>query len=145
MIEKMSLTGPVYESARAVILLDVFKVQTSCGFGVPIVDEGTEGGFRNRNTLAIWGTKVVESGDMKGYQMQWNCNSLDGLTGLKAARRASGERVLWWGDFRAWVRRVGGMGDAVGVGFLGGLGVGLGLVYLVQVKGLRMGMFNMKA
>jgi len=54
--------------ARAIILLDVWKVQTSCGFGMPLVgpsNSGTEGGnenlesgIRNRDTMNVCASKM---------------------------------------------------------------------------------------
>lgn len=141
-VEKMGLdVDKVHPSARAVLVMDVWKVQTSCGYGVPVatVVDGDDGGmveWEDRATLGEWGKKVVEKGGLMEYQVKWNSGSLDGLVALRAARRAGGERWLWWGDLMAWRRRVSGMGDAVGVGFLGGVGVGLavGLGWL-RMKG----------
>ena len=132
--------GNVHPSARAVLVMDVWKLQTSCGYGVPIAKaiDGEEGKvmveFEDRETLGEWGRKLVEKGGKDEYQVTWNSRSHDGLVGLKAARRAGGERVLWWGNLVAWGRRVGRMGDAVGLGFVMGVGVTAGLE-LARAKG----------
>ena len=102
-----SITG-----ARAVILLDVFKVQTSCGFGVPCLalEEHPEkpGEKRpvlaDRDTIGHWAKNKVEKGELEKYQADNNVESLDGLPGLRIARRRAGERVLAWGDLKAGVR-----------------------------------------
>ena len=62
-----------------------------------------------------------------GYQAQWNADSLDGLTGLRAARRTRGER-MWVTGLRARGRRVLGQGEALGWGFV--LGVAAVVVWL---------------
>ncbi|GAB7350732.1 hypothetical protein MBLNU459_g1283t2 [Dothideomycetes sp. NU459] len=82
--------------ARAVILLNIFKVQTSCGYAVPLLTDASEleanhdgvhARLEDRKTLGHWASKQVEKGELKGYQAQKNSQSLDGLGGLKAARR----------------------------------------------------------
>lgn len=134
-IKQMGLDiAKVHPSARAVLLMDVWKVQTSCGFGVPIAKVRTASedgkvavGFEDRETLGEWGMKVVQKGEIQDYQVKWNKGSHDGLMGLKAARRAAGERWLWWGDVKAWGRRLLGMADAVGLGFVLGVTFSVGL------------------
>jgi hypothetical protein len=130
------------EGARAVIVLDVFKasasilrrthgcagtdivqVQTSCGYGVPKLAQQTADaekggyGFEDRETLGHWAKTQVDKNAMHAYQQTNNSDSLDGLTGLKSARRDRGER-LWMTDTQAWVRKVWGQKDAVAVGFV---------------------------
>ncbi|CUS14246.1 unnamed protein product [Tuber aestivum] len=96
--------GEAVKGARAVILLDIFKVQTSCGYGVPIVEgvvaNGGEakGRFGERDTLERWAEKQIEKGGLEKYRAEWNSGSLDRLPGLRSARREKGERVLWVGD-----------------------------------------------
>jgi len=109
---------------RAVVVLEVLQVQTSCGYGVPIV--GPAGKFEDRDTLNRWAEKKVEGGEMVGYRAQWNAASLDGLPALRAARKTKGEKALWVGDVKAWIiNRVGYEWDSVLVGAIAGLGVGL--------------------
>ena len=121
LVKQMNVKGTM-ESARAVIVLDIWKVQTSCGYGVPIA---TPDGFQDRATLFKWGKTVVDGGKLPAYWAQWNSSSLDGLPGVEAARRANGERWLVVGNARAWARRIMGMREAVGVGFIGGLALGI--------------------
>jgi hypothetical protein len=89
------------------------KVQTSCGYGVPRLSSAApndpekvpEAAFEDRETIGHWASNKVEKNELLSYQTEWNSNSLDGLTGLKSARREGGE-VLWLGDIKASVRRV---------------------------------------
>jgi len=100
-------------SPRSLIFLDIYKVQTSCGYGVPMlavsppVDKNSAATpyFEERKTITDWTTKQVAKNGIEDYQAQNNFRSLDGLPGLKAARRKRGER-MWVGDIQAWTRRV---------------------------------------
>ncbi|KFY59461.1 hypothetical protein V496_05683 [Pseudogymnoascus sp. VKM F-4515 (FW-2607)] len=115
--------------ARAVIVLDVFKVQTSCGFGVPKLVKHTgsaseeekhtecEYGFEDRETIGHWAKNKMDKNELFLYQQKNNHDSLDGLTGLKSARRDKGELMLVT-DIRAWMRKVWGQKDAMLVGFI---------------------------
>lgn len=121
---KMGISKPV-EGARAIILLDVFKAQTSCGFGVPKhakVKLGEEqekwaAGFEDRETMGHWASKRIKANTLHEYQKEWNYDSLDGLTGLKAARRDRGE-VLWVTDLQASFRRIVAQREALVFGFV---------------------------
>ena len=140
------------QGARAVILLDVFKasllcifiiipliqstqVQTSCGYGVPflITEEkpGSAGelnlAMKDRETLGHWVSKKIEKNKLHAYQAEWNANSLDGLTGLCAARRDAGER-LWVTETMAYIRRISAQREAV----LVGIGIGVLLILALQ-------------
>ncbi|KAL4806801.1 hypothetical protein BDV18DRAFT_168375 [Aspergillus unguis] len=86
--------------ARAVIRLDVFKVQTSCGYGVPQLslsfDSETNSPkpyLKDRETLSYWARKQVEGGDIRAYQREWNSRSLDGLPGLQTAVQDKGQSI----------------------------------------------------
>ncbi|KAL4973300.1 DUF1446-domain-containing protein [Aspergillus desertorum] len=86
--------------ARAIIRLDVFKVQTSCGYGVPQLsltfDEETNQPkpyLKDRDTLGNWANKKVGAGEMRAYQGEWNSRSLDGLPGLRTALQDKGQSV----------------------------------------------------
>lgn len=114
--------------ARAIILLHVFKVQTSCGFGVPLVgkldnnqelNRDLESGknFINRDTITQWASKMSEKNALRGYQKNTNYQSLDGLNGLRSARRARGQWMLIE-DTKSWVKRVGCQWEALIVGIL---------------------------
>lgn len=107
---------------RAVIVLDVFKVQTSCGFGVPVfphskeaneedtIDTGNVQGmpatndgaqkhglpwkpWDDRPTMPSWASKMAaKNGALEKYRENNNWRSLDGCPGLKAARK---DRRQW--------------------------------------------------
>ncbi|KAF2739899.1 hypothetical protein EJ04DRAFT_390081, partial [Polyplosphaeria fusca] len=122
--------GPQIElmGQRAIILLHVFKVQTSCGFAVPLIgqqdgehSEHTEEKdletqqFVNRDTLDNWATKMMEKDALLGFQKNLNFQSLDGLPGMRSARRARGQWMAFE-NLKARMRRVGHQWDAVLVG-----------------------------
>lgn len=73
--------------------------------------------FEQRPTLDHWASKQTEGNKMLGYQVTNNASSLEGLPGLKAARREAGQ-VLWVGDLKARLRRIASEGEAVAAGFL---------------------------
>lgn len=134
----VKLTG-----ARAIVLLNVWKVQTSCGFGVPLVGQsnsGTEGGnkdlesgnkFSNRDTMDTWASKMSEKDALLGWQKNWNYQSLDGLTGMRSARRARGQWMMVE-DSKAWVRRVGRQWDTLLVGML----MTISVIWVLHTSGL---------
>ena len=62
-------------------------------------------GFRDRDTLDRFNARQVEQGKMETYRAQNNAWSLDGLAGMKSARRAAGH-ALWISSLQAWLRRV---------------------------------------
>ncbi|HEV2397666.1 MAG TPA: pyridoxamine 5'-phosphate oxidase family protein [Candidatus Sulfotelmatobacter sp.] len=67
---------PVYDSTRAIIVVDVTRISTSCGFGVPLLKyEG------DRVQLAAWAAKKGPDG-LKLYKQEKNRQSIDGLAGL---------------------------------------------------------------
>ncbi|RYO91393.1 hypothetical protein DL766_001358 [Monosporascus sp. MC13-8B] len=144
------------DAARAIIVLDIFQVQTSCGYGVPKVrriveseadgprgagektcdddddgDEGEDGeddiqrqrrdigvaGFEERPTLQFNNNKREREGTAHHYQAKMNTHSLDGLPGLRSARRDVGER-LWLGDSRAHLNRMLAERHGMAFGFL---------------------------
>jgi Pyridoxamine 5'-phosphate oxidase len=59
--------------ARQIILLQIEQVQTSCGFGVPLLTYQGD-----RPTLIDWATQKGEDG-VQAYQRQKNQHSIDGL------------------------------------------------------------------
>lgn len=64
---------PPLPGARQIVLLDIDLVQTSCGFGVPLMD------YRGpRPTLAEWAGRKGEEG-IRRYWREKNAVSLDGL------------------------------------------------------------------
>jgi len=116
------------DGARAIIFLDVFKVQTSCGYGVPRVSQistsrdtqdASEYAFEDRETLGHWVANKVEKNELTAYRMTWNARSLDGLHGLKSARRDLGQR-LWLEDQKAHIRALFVQKEALALGaFIG--------------------------
>ncbi|KAJ6629415.1 hypothetical protein B0H10DRAFT_1987070 [Mycena sp. CBHHK59/15] len=69
--------------SRAVILIDVHRVSTSCGFGVPFYD------FKaHRTKMSNLGT-MVEVFGLRQFWTTFNLKSIDGLTGLTTAPFAS--------------------------------------------------------
>ncbi|TGZ80822.1 hypothetical protein EX30DRAFT_331603 [Ascodesmis nigricans] len=119
---------------RSVITVDVFKVQSTCGYGVPIVPP-TQGitsspataeegimkeeklkadiktpRFDDRPTILKWGVNKAQAtsdtgkSQMEEYWVLNNSRSLDGLPGTRMARMLAGES-LWVGEVIAWVKR----------------------------------------
>lgn len=153
-----------FVGARAVIVCDIWQVQTSCGFGVPRVKKGIyaaeeeddasdgntaaktgRGGrtgdiavdmekllrqglspnqeltelcvFEERPALEQWAGNIVSKNGAHKYQAEKNSRSLDGLPGLKTARRDNKE-VLWVGDALAYLRRLSSEKVSAVVGFV---------------------------
>ena len=110
-MENKSFTG-----MRAVILLNVWKVQTSCGYAVPYLalkpdteDQSKQIPYlEDRETLGHWGGKQIAAGVMNEYRSKMNSRSLDGLPGLRVARKDAGEK-LWMRDVEAQVRKRNGL------------------------------------
>ncbi|KAF2401541.1 hypothetical protein EJ06DRAFT_581649 [Trichodelitschia bisporula] len=147
----------IARASRAVIYLDVFKVQTSCGYGVPLLApsgvgesedpsdptggmmkmeaKGDGGLWVDRDVLPGWGAKKTES-SLRGYWVDNNLRSLDGLPGLRAAG-AGGWRVSvgggWVGAAVVWVLVV--TSRIFGVDVVG-LTVGVLLQWVEGVRGL---------
>ncbi|MBD2626902.1 pyridoxamine 5'-phosphate oxidase family protein [Trichormus variabilis] len=67
-----SLFSPV-PGTRQIIVADIERVQTSCGFGVPLYEYQGQ-----RETLVNWASKKGEEG-IREYQQQKNIMSIDGL------------------------------------------------------------------
>jgi len=144
--ERKALVG----GARAIIILDVFKVQTSCGYGVPVVgkadstfdpektasnpDEEKAGPWQDRKTMPNWqGTRNKQT--LNDYWKNSNWRSLDGCPGLKAARRNRGNWLLIE-NVLAWWRRVFKQWEAMLVGML--------IMSLMVVGMKNMGSVNLK-
>lgn len=74
----------VPHSARAVVEVAVTRVQTSCGFGVPLMDlVGT------RDRLTAWG-EARTSEELDAYRARKNARSIDGLPAFSDHSAASG-------------------------------------------------------
>jgi hypothetical protein len=136
-----------FDGARAVIVCDIWEVQTSCGYGVPrvkkalyrpddeedgapqptveeILREGKESSgrldeldvFEDRPTLDKWAGGKVEDNQVQDYHLKNNVYSMDGLPGLRTARRGVGQKLLVT-DLLAWTKRVTAEQEALAVGF----------------------------
>ena len=64
---------PELPGARQLVVADVTRVQTSCGFAVPLMTFGGE-----RDALVRWAEAKGEDG-LRQYRGQKNCASIDGL------------------------------------------------------------------
>jgi hypothetical protein len=134
---------------RAIIVLKIQKVQTSCGFKVPQIANGdadsTDAGgdaityadhdpdtheahsVKPRDTMEDWARKMMDKRELGDYQKQFNHRSLDGLPGLMSVRRSYDENIAVE-DTKAWLRKVSRQQDAVA------LGVGLGVVLMILLN-----------
>lgn len=146
-----------FDGARAVIVCNIWEVQTSCGFAVPrikkglyalddegihmpveeLLRDGHDGKidelavFEERPTLDKDALKQVQRNNMQKYQAQANTQSLDGLPGLRAARRDAGQR-LWVGDAKVRVKKILAETEAIMFGFC--LAVGMYFVLRCLLK-----------
>ena len=92
------------------------QVQTSCGFAVPFLalrpDPADPSKFEpylhDRDTLGHWAGKQISAGRLRAYQRDNNYSSLDGLPGLRVARKDKGER-LWYGDVKMKLKQRNGV------------------------------------
>ncbi|RFU77639.1 pyridoxamine phosphate oxidase family [Trichoderma arundinaceum] len=90
--------------------------------------------FEQRPNLDNYAATQTQNNKTISYQVTNNCSSLDGLPGLRAARREAGQK-LWVGDLKARIRRIASEGEAVAVGFL--LAVVLYFVFVwIDVRGI---------
>lgn len=136
-----------FDGARAVIVCDIWEVQTSCGYGVPrvkkalyrpgheeedapqptveeILREGKESSgrldeldvFEDRPTLDKWAGGKVEDNQVQDYHLKNNVYSMDGLPGLRTARRGVGQKLLVT-EVLARTKRVAAEQEALAVGF----------------------------
>jgi hypothetical protein len=71
--EHYALQFDLLPGARQIILVEIEQVQTSCGFGVPLL--AYQG---DRPTLIDWAKQKGEDG-VQAYQRQKNQHSIDGL------------------------------------------------------------------
>jgi hypothetical protein len=132
--------------ARAIIVLRVQKVQTSCGFGLPPKTTSTEEaagdaityanhepdaeeghGSKHHDTMENWARKKIEKQELGDFQKRFNYRSLDGLPGMMSARRSYDENIAVE-DTKAWLRKVRRQQDAVA------LGVGLGVLLMILLS-----------
>jgi hypothetical protein len=149
-----------FDGARAVIVGEIWEVQTSCGYGVPRVkkalyapttDEGdalpldssveavlrqgfkadkSDGDtldakltelsvFEERPAMDQWAAQKTSNNSLIRYQRDNNSCSIDGLPGLRAARRDAGEKgKLWLGDAKARLTRATAERHGAALGFM---------------------------
>jgi hypothetical protein len=67
---------PVYESMRAIIVIELTRIADSCGYGVPLLKYEGE-----RPHIAAWACKKGPDG-LKAYRQEKNRRSIDGLPGI---------------------------------------------------------------
>ena len=79
--------------------------------------ETSPSAFADRPTMASFSRKIEAKGQLRGYQAGFNSKSLDGLPGLRVARRDQGER-LWLTDAKSWGRRIMAQKEGILVGLL---------------------------
>lgn len=65
-----------YENARSIVVVEVTRVQDSCGYGVPLFAYEGE-----RTQLQAWAQKRGAEG-LKTYRQEKNRKSIDGLPGI---------------------------------------------------------------
>lgn len=68
-----SMQFPVYPGMRQIVVVEVERVQTSCGFGVPLMDL-----VGQRDTALRWAEAKGEQG-LVDYRAEKNMVSIDGL------------------------------------------------------------------
>lgn len=69
----LSVLFPDYISARQIIVAEIDKVQTSCGYAVPLMDF-----VGHRDTLTRWAEAKGEAA-LEDYKCEKNVQSMDGL------------------------------------------------------------------
>jgi len=89
-------------------------------------EDATGTSLEDRPTMNKFAGRQEEKGELHEYQAEWNASSLDGLPGLKVARRDSGER-LWLTDLRTRIRSI----RAQKQGMAAGIIIGALLMYLL--------------
>ena len=133
------------EGARAIIQLEVWKVGTSCGMSVPLLESPQSRDdelvndsslpmpttaarhFKQRDSLKNWARKMESNDHMLAYRQQKNSKSLDGLPAIRVARKGN-EKVLWPQDFKASLSRALHETRGIALGFI----LGISIVLIVQ-------------
>jgi hypothetical protein len=69
---------PDLPGRRSIVVLDIDRVQTSCGYAVPFMDYRSE-----RETLQQWAHRKDDA-ELAGYWAEKNTESIDGLPALDA-------------------------------------------------------------
>ena len=80
-------------------------------------DDDPSGTYQDRDTLDLFSIQSVKKGKMDAYRAANNAWSLDGLGGMKAARRGAGDNLLL-SDVQLRLRRIFQQREAVLMGAL---------------------------
>lgn len=82
--DELAAEFPETPGARQIILVDVERIQTSCGFGIPVMEH-----VEDRETLPRW----AESKGAEGLEAYWEEKNLASIDGLPTplARRLGAE------------------------------------------------------
>lgn len=75
--EELAPRFPDIPGARAIVVLDIDRIQTSCGYAVPFMDYREE-----RPTLQQWAARRSPD-DLADYWSEKNASSIDGLPALE--------------------------------------------------------------
>ncbi len=86
--EQLSPRFTLYPGARQIIVVDVQRVQTSCGYAVPLFDF-----VGQRDTLVRWAETKGEAG-LETYKQQKNTTSIDCLPTPLALNSVPGEIAI---------------------------------------------------
>jgi len=79
--EELRARFPDIPGVRQIFVADIERVQTSCGFGIPVMEH-----VEDRDTLVRWAESKNEDG-LEEYRLKKNSRSIDGLpTPLSTAR-----------------------------------------------------------
>jgi|HubBroStandDraft_1064217.scaffolds.fasta_scaffold435180_1 hypothetical protein len=81
--DEMAAGFPALDGIRQIVMADIQRVQTSCGFGVPLMR--VEG---HRDTLLAWARKKGPEG-LADYRVRKNSQSIDGLPASKGNTQVS--------------------------------------------------------
>lgn len=109
------------------------KVQTSCGFGVPLLTtapssedeksgDETKPVLIDRDTMGHWAHRKIETNSLLEYQAHNNSSSLDGCPGMRSAMRDQGD-VVWFKLAKARIKRMARQTDAVFFGIVVGMAI----------------------
>jgi hypothetical protein len=81
----------VPEARRAIVVVNVTRISSSCGYGVPLMDYAGERPHTDASTRKRLRTKGADA--IVRYEQEHNLESIDGLPALPAVDAAEGARV----------------------------------------------------
>ena len=76
--------------------------------------------LHDRDTLGHWGSKQIDAGTLDEYRAKNNSYSLDGLPGMRRARRDNGD-VVWYSAMKARIQPRNAYWQMAGVAVLSAL------------------------